>query len=199
VKVAHLTGERFVRQPWRNGAGFTLQLAAWGEAQRWLWRLSAAEVPHSGPFSDFAGYDRTILLLNGCGMELRVGHAAPVRIDRPYEPFSFDGGAATHCRLLAGPVKDLNLMVRRDAARGRLDVRTVKRPVWGSIAERWALIHPLHGSVEVRIGGDSHRVAARELLQVEDARGARIGIVPVDPGALVADIRIQPRIPSDER
>ena len=33
------------------------------------------------------------------------------------QPFRFDGGADTHCQLLAGPTQDFNLMLRHEAER----------------------------------------------------------------------------------
>ena len=38
--------------------------------------------------------------------------------------FAFDGGATTSCRLIDGPIHDLNLMLRRGRATGRLEVVT---------------------------------------------------------------------------
>jgi len=92
MRFRHLTAADFVRQPWKNGGGSTTQLALEGDDDRWLWRLSAADVERSGPFSDFAGYERTIMLLEGDGMDLEIdGRVAPLRT--PFEPFVFDGAA----------------------------------------------------------------------------------------------------------
>lgn len=102
------------RVPWKNGGGWTTELASDAGADgRFGWRLSLADVENSGPFSRFPGIDRTIMLVEGRGFILAVGGAPAVRIDRPFVPFAFDGGAKTECRLIAGPVRDFNLMVDR--------------------------------------------------------------------------------------
>ncbi len=98
---------------WLNGSGWTSEILAWPDPQNWEWRLSVADIEQGGPFSVFAGVDRTIALLQGSGFVLTVEDLPPVTIERPYEPFDFRGDRPTTCSLLDGPVQDLNLMVRR--------------------------------------------------------------------------------------
>ena len=51
--------------PWRNGTGKTAEIAvAPGEGSRFAWRLSIADVPESGPFSDYPGYERIIAVVD---------------------------------------------------------------------------------------------------------------------------------------
>ena len=121
MKVATRTAREFVPQRWKNGGGTTMELAREGTGERFLWRLSVADVETSGPFSDFPGYERTIMLLQGDGMELAVD-GRPIRLDRPWVPFVFDGGAATTCRLLGGACRELNVMADRTRASARVDV-----------------------------------------------------------------------------
>ena len=113
--------DEFTRQPWRNGGGMTTELARDGAGEAFAWRVSVADIERSGPFSRFPGYERTILLLEGDGMELTVD-GRTVTLDRPLEPFVFDGAAAPTCRLLGGPSRDLNVMVDRRRARAYVDV-----------------------------------------------------------------------------
>src|SRR3954469_7451139 len=89
----------FEKQSWKNGGGTTTELARDGAGDAFAWRLSVAEIERSGPFSEFPGYERTIMLLEGGGMELTVG-SRTVRLARPLQPFVFDGAAKTTCRLL---------------------------------------------------------------------------------------------------
>ena len=135
MNATHLRAADFTRRPWRNGGGFTTELAVHAEGGQWIWRLSVAEVAQSGPFSDFSGYERTILLVEGAGMELAIDGRAPVLLRDASPPFTFDGGAATACTLLDGPVRDLNLMVERrrfpcerKPANSR---RRVRHDLWG--------------------------------------------------------------------
>ncbi|WNG40665.1 HutD family protein [Archangium violaceum] len=111
--------------PWKNGGGVTrelLKLPHPSEPARFLARLSIASVAASGPFSVFPGIERTILVLEGAGMALSLGGAPEVVLDPRSPPFVFPGEAETHCRLLAGPVRDFNLMVERALAEATLEV-----------------------------------------------------------------------------
>jgi environmental stress-induced protein Ves len=94
--------------PWRNGGGVTRELLAWPSAQDWQVRLSVADIERDGPFSAFPGIERWFAVIEGVGVELRFGGQAkllPLGV-----PLRFDGAAATHCTLPAGPTRDINLM-----------------------------------------------------------------------------------------
>jgi hypothetical protein len=98
-------------QPWRNGGGITRELLAWPAAGDWQLRLSVAEVLQDGPFSAFPGVRRWFAVLEGQGVEL----VWPERVQalRAGDPAcAFDGGAEPGCRLIDGPTRDLNLMLR---------------------------------------------------------------------------------------
>ncbi|MCX4574361.1 HutD family protein [Streptomyces sp. NBC_01571] len=101
--------------PWKNGGGVTREIAAWPEdagMDDFRWRVSLADVGADGPFSSFDGVDRTLTMAEGAGMDLTVG-GEHHRVDTPFVPRSFPGDLPTGCRLLAGPVVNLNVMWRR--------------------------------------------------------------------------------------
>ena len=112
--------------PWKNGGGLTRELACWPAGsgiQDFEWRVSVAEIRTSGPFSKFAGVDRTIVLLDGAGMHLRsrdrsVDHRLVVSL----EPFEFSGDLAMDCELCDGVSHDFNVMTRRNSTLADLEV-----------------------------------------------------------------------------
>jgi environmental stress-induced protein Ves len=112
--------------PWKNGGGTTTEIAidppAADVGGHFRWRLSIADVERSGPFSAFPGYERTIMMIAGHGMDLRVGDGPSRRLDRLFEPLAFSGDSPSECRLLDGPIRDFNLMVERSSLRSRLEV-----------------------------------------------------------------------------
>src|ERR1700722_4668538 len=111
--MVHLPLERYRSMPWRNGMGVTREIArdpATGEDFRW--RLSLATVASSGPFSSYAGYRRSVTLIEGKGFELRVGSQDPLVLDRVGATALFPGDAAARCTLINGPSTDMSLMVR---------------------------------------------------------------------------------------
>ncbi len=189
MKARHLTAREFVRQPWKNAGGTTTELALHEEGAQCLWRLSVADIERSGPFSDFSGYERIIMLLEGDGMELTLDGAHVERMDEPFRPFTFDGAAKTQCRLLGGAVKDLNLMVDRERAQGSVTARTIAAPVALPLHASWVIVYVLHGAVTISCAESLHDIQAGELLQVDEAGTCAIeGILP---RSLIADIRIQ--------
>lgn len=107
--------------PWRNGGGATRELLAWPTSANWRVRLSMADIARDGPFSAFDGVRRWLVLLSGHGIALALpGGETNLR---PLDaPLAFDGAAAPGCRLLDGPVRDLNLMCRGG---GRADLQPV--------------------------------------------------------------------------
>jgi len=114
--------------PWANGLGTTAVIARVPGTDDWAWRLSIADVVTDGPFSSLPDVDRWIAVATGTGMVLTVDGAATL-LTASSDAFAFDGGATTSCRLLDGPIHDLNLMLRRGRAAGTLDVVTTDSPV----------------------------------------------------------------------
>lgn len=110
----------FQAMPWRNGGGTTWEIARGrldGAADAdWQWRFSLAEITMDGPFSVFPHIDRWLTVVDGKGIALTIDGAAP-RLLHPGDAIQFPGEADVGCALLAGPTRDLNLMVDRRVAR----------------------------------------------------------------------------------
>lgn len=98
-------------QPWRNGGGRTRELLAWPSREAWRARVSLADIEADGPFSTFPGVTRWFAVVAGAGVVLtfRDGDRSLARGDAP---LAFDGADAPMCRLVDGPTRDLNLMLR---------------------------------------------------------------------------------------
>lgn len=97
-----------------------------GDSYRW--RVSVAQIDQSGPFSDFSGYRRHMVLLQGLGLMLKFGDGGQQCLSQVGDLAEFDGAVATHCNLLQGPCTDLNLIVAADAS-VRARVERVLSPV----------------------------------------------------------------------
>jgi hypothetical protein len=190
MKVTHLKARDFARQPWKNGGGSTTQLALHEENARWLWRLSLAEVDEPGPFSDFSGYERTIMLVEGAGMELTIDGRPSPALCLPYVPFVFDGGARTSCALVSGPVKDLNLMVDRRRASGSVEVIDTNLFRGTQMRGACTLAYALRGWTRATTEDVQATLAPGELLRIDGAHGQALDLVGLDRMALVALIRI---------
>jgi environmental stress-induced protein Ves len=108
---------------WKNGRGSTTEIAvepSGASLDDFDWRISIARVASDGPFSEFAGFDRTLAVVKGGGLSLSIGDAAPVVLDCSSEPIHFPGDTPTSARLLEGEIIDLNVMTKRDRFEHRL-------------------------------------------------------------------------------
>jgi hypothetical protein len=148
-----LRSSDYQRMPWKNGGGTTAEIwKAVSPNGEILWRLSIADVASDGPFSLFPGIDRTIMVIEGSGMELAVAGQGVRRLDELFEPFSFSGDAKTDCRLIAGPIRDFNLMVARSYASGALRVQHLAAAEIAPFAENVTALHVLRGRIELESG-----------------------------------------------
>jgi len=104
------------RMPWKNGAGETAEIAiapATAALDAFDWRISMARVDGDGPFSAFAGVERTIAILDGAGIRLQVAERSAVELTPGSAPYTFPADVATSAALLGGPITDFNVMTRR--------------------------------------------------------------------------------------
>ena len=134
---------------WKNGGGVTREIAVRPEGagmDDFDWRVSLAEVAADGPFSAFPGVDRTLTLVEGAGMDLTVGGERRL-VDSRYAPQDFRGDVRTDCRLLEGPVVNLNVMWRRGEGRTPPTVAVVRGEL--HLPATPALIVALDGTAEV--------------------------------------------------
>ncbi len=110
--IQRIRASEYREQPWKNGGGLTREIAVALSGDRVLWRLSIATIQRDGPFSEFRGYDRTIVALDGGSVELEV-EGERVALDRG-APYDFPGEAKVLCRVTGGAARDLNVMTLRD-------------------------------------------------------------------------------------
>jgi environmental stress-induced protein Ves len=122
ITTATILGpDTFRAMPWRNGLGTTIELLKQDlpDGDGFAWRLSMADVIADGEFSNFSGYDRTLLLLDGNGLMLDCAGVRQ-RLDKPLQAARFRGEDSTFATLPDGPVKDFNIMTQRQHCAARV-------------------------------------------------------------------------------
>ncbi len=157
----HLRPADYRRMRWKNGAGWTTELAVQDGREGFDWRISVAEIDADGEFSRFPAVDRSILVLDGAGMALSVDGDAPAVLRGEDPALAFAGERAAACRLLAGPTRDFNVMTRRGVYTHTLERHALAGPL--ALAGE-CFVYVVSGAVQlgeiVLAAGDSLRIAA---------------------------------------
>jgi environmental stress-induced protein Ves len=111
-----------IATPWRNGGGVTREVAAFPPGagmDAFAWRVSLADVAADGPFSAFPGVDRLLTVIEGSGLVLDLdGRLLALGVNSP--PIAFAGETPVEARLIQGPIRDLNVMLRRGVWRAEV-------------------------------------------------------------------------------
>lgn len=99
---------------WKNGGGETVEIVCQPEGagfDDFAWRISTARVAASGPFSIFPGVARSLTVLEGGPMVLRIDGREIVATPET-GPIGFRGDLPCDADLTGAPVLDLNVMTR---------------------------------------------------------------------------------------
>jgi environmental stress-induced protein Ves len=118
--------------PWKNGGGVTYEIAAFPEGagiDAFDWRLSMADVKTDGPFSLFPGIDRSLGIVTGTGLILRIAGRDDIRVEADTPSPLFAADVATESKLIDGPVLDLNIMTTRGRWSHHLRLQKAGDPV----------------------------------------------------------------------
>jgi environmental stress-induced protein Ves len=183
----------YLTVPWKNGGGVTREILRSPPAPAAFdWRLSLATIDSPGPFSAFDGYQRTLVLVRGAGVELNFGHHGTSRLSSPGQTVSFDGAWQTMCTLLDGPSTDLNLIVSQVRAQSLSRVlqltatRTIQTGGWSQI-----LVCCISGAVRLsNSAGEMQSLHSVDVAQCSQADGTLTCIPQVAvANVLVAGVR----------
>ncbi|MEP9367128.1 HutD family protein [Xanthobacter sp. VNH20] len=179
------------RMAWKNGGGETVEIFTVPEGaglSDFDWRISSATVASAGPFSAFAGIDRTLCVLSGEGLTLAIAPQAPVRLDPASAPFRFPGEAAAFGTPHGGPVVDLNIMTRRTRFTHEVTRLTLEAPLRVLSAGAEVAIFVVQG---VLAAGSSEALAAGDCA-VLSPQGERGVLTPLGGACEIVLVRIIP-------
>lgn len=175
MRVRLLPAYEYQRMRWKNGLGWTREIArSPRDGDHWDWRVSIAEIDHDCPFSAFPSCRRSLVLLEGNGMQLRFESGRDVELQPPHGRIDFSGDEPLDCVLLDGPTRDFNLMYRPDA----VDATLHHRPLVGSMVffpepgVQW-LIYLLSGHARLKGYADIALAAGDSLFLEGDTAGER--------------------------
>jgi hypothetical protein len=192
MRLTLIRGGELVAARWKNGGGVTREIAAFPQGaglDTFVWRVSVADIGQAGPFSRFAGIDRTLVLLSGAGMvldEARAQGPTPTQthaLTHALDIARFAGEAALDARLIDGATRDFNLMVRRGAATG--DVEVWRDATEHTLSADAVLLFCAAGPVDVAAGSAAPvALATNDTLRIDNPQALRCAVT--GKGAVLA-------------
>lgn len=160
------------RTRWKNGGGWTTELGIEPTTAvltgDFDWRVSIADIERDGPFSLFPGVERDLFLLEGAGMFLKNVDGVEQRIDRPLQRVHFSGDAPIDCRLVDGPTRDFNVMVRARSIVAYIAASEPLRDVAiaGPADSQW-LVYVCSGTATINVDADPIKLRAGDSLRID--------------------------------
>ncbi len=164
--LQHLPAFEYRRERWRNGLGWTREVAGEHAAPSALsWRVSIAEIDHNCCYSAFPGLRRMQTLVDGNGFRLDFADGHRLDCLPPHGRIDFSGDEVPSCVLVDGPVRVFNVFHDPQHFTAQL----LHRPLVGSLlvfaetGTRW-LLHQLAGHARL-----AHRERSLDLVQGDSA------------------------------
>lgn len=171
--------------PWKNKLGETKEISRFPlDSDEFLWRVSIASVVSDGPFSNFPGVERCIVVLpstefSGKGLRLstqRPNQEVKTHTIKELQPFVYSGESTTRAELIDFPVADFNVMTRRGVARAETSIlsttpngatKLADTRIYGSSLEDPGLVrfpdvslfYCVDGMTTISAGGKAHDIS----------------------------------------
>lgn len=150
----------YLRTPWKNGGGTTVDIAYLSD----VWRFGRTPIVKPGPFSDYTGFDRVQVLVSGSGLVLETP-TGEIDVRQPFRPVRFLGETPIVSRLEAGPVEVVNLIGRR--ARVKIDIAVLDEGRTFHLEPGTHFAYTPHGDATVAVQGSERKLAADQALRLD--------------------------------
>jgi hypothetical protein len=150
----------YLRTPWKNGGGTTVDIAFSGD----VWRFGRTPIVQPGPFSDYTGYDRVQVLVSGSGLVLETPQGE-IDVRQPFRPVRFKGETPIVSRLEAGPVEVVNLIGAR--AKVKVDIAILDEDRTLILQPGTHIAYSPHGDATVAVQGNERKLASDYALRLD--------------------------------
>jgi environmental stress-induced protein Ves len=162
--ITPLDPDHYVRTPWKNGGGFTVDIALDEDTGGDVWRFSRTPITVAGPFSDYTGFDRLQVLVAGSGLVLQTP-AGEIDVRQPFRPVRFAGETSIVSRLEFGPVEVVNLL--GDRSQVRLDLAVLEAGQTRDLGPGLHIAYCPGGRARLLIDGQAYDLEADGGLRIE--------------------------------
>ncbi len=150
----------YLRTPWKNGGGTTVDIAFSGD----VWRFGRTPIVQPGAFSDYAGYDRVQVLVAGSGLVLETPQG-DIDVRQPFHPVRFTGETRIVSRLESGPVEVVNLIGLRSQV--KIDIAILDEDHTLHLEPGTHIVYNPHRDATVAVQGDERKLAADHALRLD--------------------------------
>lgn len=217
MKLSLLSKANYVRRPWKNGRGESLEIAihpstADFASEPFLFRLSQAKLPQAalgadaGPtaFSLFPEHERTLLITQGPGLVLHIRDHLQRDVETlvrlpAHQLFTFSGAQHVTAEPVSEPMTDFNVFARRGSVTARISLQKLEPPrdngpiqpfLWRLTqpTPTWAFAFALSGSAYIEPGG--LRLQEGDTLKVEEPSASEHVAFSLDPSSPETEIRL---------
>ncbi len=176
--ISVFSPENFKNIPWKNGKGETIELAIndGGTLDDFTWRLSMASVVEDGVFSDFSGYQRNLVLIEGNGISLQHDHNKIDKLSNLLEVANFDGACRTVGNLHAGAITDFNIMTHQEKCLVKVETYNESQNIQLKSADL-CFVYSLAGEFQLFTSHQAPQtISAGHLLKLSNPQGNKLSI-----------------------
>ncbi len=165
-----ISPKQFNTIPWKNGLGHTTELAISnsGNLDNFDWRLSIATVANDGEFSNFAGYQRHLVLIEGEGLNLLHDNETLDELNNLLDIAHFDGSSKTYGTLIDGTIKDFNIMSNQQTFNAQVNTYTGSNQLcFAPLANTLYFAYSLTNETDIRMSEHALTLPVGHLAKIE--------------------------------
>jgi environmental stress-induced protein Ves len=183
IAIEPLAPGDFTRVPWKNGRG-ALTVIDRSVSEGWdrtapIWHFGRTTIVEDGPFSDYSGFERLQVAIDGSGLVL-VAADHEIDLATPFTVVRYDGGLPVRTRLTSGPVEVVNLIANKTLF--DIDLRVCRASDTSLIARGRHVAYAPKGAARVTIGSETFALPENHALRI---RSDRVGSLRVEDGIVL--------------
>lgn len=183
IAIEPLAPADYTRVPWKNGRGALTVIDRSG-AEGWdraaaIWHFGRTTIVEDGPFSDYTGFERLQVAIDGTGLVL-VAPDHEIDLGTPFTVARYDGGLPIRTQLASGPVEVVNLIANKTLF--DIDLHVARAGDTSLIARGRHVAYAPKGSARVAVGSESFTLAADHALRI---RSDRVSSLRVEDGIVL--------------
>jgi environmental stress-induced protein Ves len=191
MNLKYLEAATYERTRWKNNQGWTseiLRLPQKKDTHDYSVRISIAEITQDSNFSRFDGFDRSLMLLEGQGLNLYIAEqSAPfAELKHSEQTITFPGELQISCKLHNGPTSDFNVFTRRSIYQHCLESHLFHKNWQYTVKPNtYYLWYLLRGNATLTLGTKSISWKTGDSVLLQDSQAVSQKLSATGSGALI--------------